>query len=100
MTEPRIRTPNRARVRYDRDELLSVLAGFFPERADQLYEVADRYEVRRSVGADKPCQSWIMHGPGHQSASYCELTGEHEEHSWDDGRYTWTGDHGSTGVEW
>jgi hypothetical protein len=64
-----------------------------------------------------PCDTAIMHGPGHQSVTECHLRGEHSEHASADGRFEWTTDEltaqtytrrrdgrvfrlASTGAEW
>lgn len=64
---------NRVRIRYDRDELLEVLGETFASALDE-------YEKRRAEGRDKPCQSEVWHGPGHQSSTFCELRGPHTGH--------------------
>lgn len=50
---------------------------------------------------DAGCHSVLFHGPGHQSTTRCELTGQHDLHSavLPDRRYAeWEGDEAFTGY--
>lgn len=46
------------------------------------------------------CPSLLHHGPGHQSKTHCELTGEHEQHRAEVMREVmyWSGLNASTGF--
>jgi hypothetical protein len=47
-----------------------------------------------SVTCHSDCPAMIAHGPGHQSASHCELKGPHEQHQYEGPRtvFRWHGD--------
>ena len=91
----RERRPNLVRVRFDagelKEEMLAV--GIHPDDADK---VLLRYYARRANGRDKPCQSEVHHGPGHQSSTYCEITGGPTQHDDTDGVLT----HAAGNMEW
>lgn len=76
---PRQRTPNPARIHYDRVEMHALLVhtGMVPQAADVALDV---YERRRAEGADMPCQAEVHHGPGHQSSTYCQVRGGSKGH--------------------
>lgn len=76
----RNRKPNRVHVRYDRAELEAVFTEDGTVGPKRLAALLDEYERVRAEGKDRPCQSEVYHGPGHQSATYCQATGDHERH--------------------
>lgn len=92
---PNLKNPNPVKVRYDRAALEDILiedGTIGPKRAAA---ILDAYERSRAEGQDKPCQSLVFHGPGHQSSTYCQSRGEHSQHYADlpSGGYAeWTDD--------
>lgn len=84
--------PNTPTIRWDADTMRNLLEqnGLAPIVANALVEA---YEANRAAGSDKACQAILHHGPGHQSKTYCEAGGRHDEHYAEVmGRYvTWEG---------
>lgn len=58
---------------YDRSLLVQIVG----------IDLADKYDgawQRRN----KPCQAWCMFGAGHQSTGWCQRTGRHDKHYFED----------------
>lgn len=90
---------NHARIRYDREELRNILAAYTIEPDECL----DLYEKSRREGRDRPCQSQVYYGPGHQSSMFCQVRGDHMTHSADlpgGGYAEWKDDHPYSDIGW
>lgn len=71
---------NKPRIRYDREEMIELLSRRTSHTVLRVMAIVDEYEKTRAEGKDKPCQSRVWHGPGHQSSTFCQQRGEHDEH--------------------
>lgn len=77
---------NTARIRYDRTSLIAVLSLGTSLSEQDITKIADTYEAMRVNGKDKPCQSKVWHGPGHQSSTFCGMRGGETGHDISNGR--------------
>lgn len=73
----------------------------FRKRAEECrYSLKNEQKERRKKGL---CHAYIIHGPGHQSKTFCQLKGKHRKHFAIYGRFElsreWRNIRGSSGMD-